>query len=382
MALKKLKKEDVAQIVELYQNKNSSSKIASKFKISNVTVLRYLKKEEIETRDSSYCCRIKALDETVFDEINEESAYWIGFLMADGCVQQRGVNSFQIALALSEKDCEHVVKFKNFLRSGHKIIHENAKLGDAARISIFSKKIFEKLNYYGVIPNKTFVAKVYHLENNRHFWRGVIDGDGSFWIDKKTVPRFSLVGARPLLEQFIKFIKNNCCGVKTCKVVVHKNIFAVNLSGESAINIVRVLYESSNIFLTRKKEKARELINRGGFIREYKLNKRISIDLDGTINDYLNWIGDDDFPTIKVGAKNFLEILFNDGYDLILYSARTNREGICSWLRKENLLEYFYLVTNTKLPCFVYLDDRAVQFNGNFGKALEEIRNFKPYWKT
>lgn len=33
-------------------------------------------------------------------------------------------------------------------------------------------------------------------------------------------------------------------------------------------------------------------------------------------------------------------------------------------------------VTNRKVPAVAYIDDRAIQFNGNYKK----LKNFKPYW--
>ena len=39
-------------------------------------------------------------------------------------------------------------------------------------------------------------------------------------------------------------------------------------------------------------------------------------------------------------------------------------------------------VTNIKEPAFVYIDDRAIKFDGDFSKTITEIENFKPHWKN
>ena len=64
--------------------------------------------------------RIYTINENVFNEITEESAYWIGFLMADGCIATRKSSPY-ISLRISEVDIEHIEKFRSFLGSNHKI---------------------------------------------------------------------------------------------------------------------------------------------------------------------------------------------------------------------------------------------------------------------
>ena len=49
---------------------------------------------------------------------------------------------------------------------------------------------------------------------------------------------------------------------------------------------------------------------------------------------------------------------------------------------KNNLDIFFKDVTNNKIPSFLYIDDRTICFKGNFEKTLEEIENFKVYWKN
>jgi hypothetical protein len=51
------------------------------------------------------------------------------------------------------------------------------------------------------------------------------------------------------------------------------------------------------------------------------------------------------------------------------------------WHIENNIDKYFKDVTNTKLPSFLYIDDRTVCFEGDFEKTYEKVINFKPYWK-
>lgn len=52
------------------------------------------------------------MDESVFDAINEQSAYWIGDLMADGNIYTGKTGNPRIALTLAEGDREHLVKLR------------------------------------------------------------------------------------------------------------------------------------------------------------------------------------------------------------------------------------------------------------------------------
>ena len=58
-----------------------------------------------------------------------------------------------------------------------------------------------------------------------------------------------------------------------------------------------------------------------------------------------------------------------------------NAKLAVKWLIKNNIDKYFKNVTNIKNPAYIYLDDRAIQFKGNFKETLKDIENFKVYYK-
>ena len=99
-------------IITEYKLGNSSLQLAKKYNCSKFSILKLLHLSGTLVEDK----RLKIFDETVFDEITEESAYWMGFLMADGNIYlPKGKRNPRITLVLSEKDKEHIVKFKFFL---------------------------------------------------------------------------------------------------------------------------------------------------------------------------------------------------------------------------------------------------------------------------
>ncbi len=108
--------------------------------------------------------------------------------------------------------------------------------------------------------------------------------------------------------------------------------------------------------------------------------KKILIDLDGVLNDYGKEPFDEKYiPQIKNGAKEFLEELSSVA-ELYLFTSR-NLLLSSKWLIDNKIDIYFKDITNTKIPAHLYIDDRCICFNGDFKNALENIKQFKVYWK-
>ena len=108
--------------------------------------------------------------------------------------------------------------------------------------------------------------------------------------------------------------------------------------------------------------------------------KKILIDLDGVLNEYGKEPYDENFiPEIKSGAKEFIEKL-SEFAELYLFTSR-NLMLSAKWLFDNKIDKYFKDVTNTKLPSYLYIDDRCVCFRGNFDQTLKEIQDFSVYWK-
>ena len=104
----------------------------------------------------------------------------------------------------------------------------------------------------------------------------------------------------------------------------------------------------------------------------------IAIDLDGVLNNYKKY-EKDNIPEIRQGAKEFIQELHNCGYKLILF---TNRKPLLAskWLIENDLDKYFIDVTNVKPMAMIYIDDRAINFDGNYNKTIKNIKNFNIYW--
>ena len=111
-----------------------------------------------------------------------------------------------------------------------------------------------------------------------------------------------------------------------------------------------------------------------------KFKKKILIDLDGVLNEYgKEHYDENNIPKIKTGAKEFIENLSKLG-ELYLFTSR-NLMLSTKWLIENNIDKYFKDITNIKLPSYLYIDDRCICFKGKYEQTLDEIKNFKVYWK-
>ncbi len=110
------------------------------------------------------------------------------------------------------------------------------------------------------------------------------------------------------------------------------------------------------------------------------LKKLISIDLDGVLNNYDGLYNHCKIPPLRDGAFEFIKKL-SEEYNVELFTVR-NKKLVIKWLKENNLSEYISNITNIKNPMSsVFLDDRAINFNGDFAAAYQSIKDFKPHWK-
>lgn len=105
----------------------------------------------------------------------------------------------------------------------------------------------------------------------------------------------------------------------------------------------------------------------------------VCVDLNGVLDTYSGWKGEDHVAPARPGAKYFLQTL-SEQYKVIIFTTQPAGK-VWEWLREYEMAEYVDEVTDRKVPALFYIDDRAITFRGDFQETLEEIKKFKPYWK-
>lgn len=113
--------------------------------------------------------------------------------------------------------------------------------------------------------------------------------------------------------------------------------------------------------------------------------KTLVFDFDGTIHSYTSgWQGPTTIPDPPVdGMREALANLHASGYEIIINSTRCNyldgRAAIRRWLAKYGMAEYVDRIVTTKPPAIAYIDDRAINFDGDAGLMVERIKRFVPW---
>ena len=110
-----------------------------------------------------------------------------------------------------------------------------------------------------------------------------------------------------------------------------------------------------------------------------KFKRTILFDLDGVLNTYSGNYDKTFIPPIKQGAYELLKELSND-YKIIIFTTRDLL--LCSkWIIDNKLDEFIENVTNIKVPAYLIIDDRCINFNGDYESLKKQIRNFQVWYK-
>ena len=110
--------------------------------------------------------------------------------------------------------------------------------------------------------------------------------------------------------------------------------------------------------------------------------KAIGIDFDGVIHDYrYGWEGVDFISGEPVkGIKEVIDELRKE-YLVYVISSRCIRASgklaVEDWLEKYGIK--VDMVSGNKLPAMIYIDDRAICFDGKAESLLEKVKSFKSY---
>lgn len=105
----------------------------------------------------------------------------------------------------------------------------------------------------------------------------------------------------------------------------------------------------------------------------------ICLDFDGVVHSYTSgWQGDAIISDPPVpGTKRAIEMLRMD-YEVKIYSTRCR--SLAGRTAVERWLEVYGIVVDEvcehKPPAIVYVDDRGIQFKGDWMKCIKKIHNF------
>jgi hypothetical protein len=234
-------------------------------------VKQYNKNQNLKRKDKNYIKKRKYFyDENFFEKIdNEEKAYFLGFIFADGCVVNDSKKSrYQVTLKLHTKD-KHILE--SFITSvkGEMPVWKHGQR-EMVEIHFSGKKMVNDLINLGAIQNKTFTIQYPTINETleKHFLRGYFDGDGCIRVneDKRdNTKRGDLRIVSGSLDMLNKINErmNILFGVNINKLYGPKDkaFKYIGWSGMSDIEkIYHGFYDDSMLFLNRKKNIFDEVI--------------------------------------------------------------------------------------------------------------------------
>ena len=246
-------------LTALYNQGLSCQKIADQLNCSEAYVSKSLRAEGITKRTNRDYRTKQLFNHHLFDAINTEtSAYWLGALMADGCVMTK--KSGQHVIALVVKDREWI---QNFIESLDGNFHVKT-YGDVYGVYLTSEHMFHSLGLQGCVPRKSLTLQFPTLpkEMISHFIRGYFDGDGSVIVSQaQNKNRTSTIYKTISIcicgtYEFLKTLQSHIGGNLSKEKRRTSNTWKLTFSGTNKCRIFyQYLYTDATLYLSRKKNK-------------------------------------------------------------------------------------------------------------------------------
>lgn len=270
--LSKYFKLDLSEYKYLYNDEwyylDECEESAIKYYISNKNVTFTDIKRKFGYKSETFKYKLKIVDESqerryrhnfnrnLFYKIeNEEDAYWLGFILADGYINKdRGFLNIKLGL----KDKNHLVKFCRYAQCEDNLIKKD--IGGVGNIvysvTLNSNKIVENLYKYGLFQAKSEKEIPYYNISDKlkpHYIRGIIDGDG--WI-LKSLRGFGVVGSYDICKYILEDLN-----LSESYIYEHKNIKRIDIRNSTELKkFVNRYYKDASIYLDRKMDLAIQLL--------------------------------------------------------------------------------------------------------------------------
>ncbi|HCC59703.1 MAG: hypothetical protein A2402_02840 [Candidatus Staskawiczbacteria bacterium RIFOXYC1_FULL_37_43] len=212
-----------------------------------------------------------------FEKWSPEMAYVLGFLYADGDIEDVKKSSRTQYITFPSKDRDILESIKKVIGSSHpiqyrprrKALFQNGKVYESAesyRIRIGSKKLFEDLIKLGLTPRKSLIIKFpKNIPDDclNHFIRGYFDGDGCAFFQKakgitkpiiiKKLSAIFTSGSSAFLQGLAEVLKNKLL-INHDKIYNSSRAFQLRYSTGDSVKIFGFMYKncSDGLYLKRK----------------------------------------------------------------------------------------------------------------------------------
>jgi len=252
----------------MYNSGLSTVKIGKILNIHYSRVRDILIRNGVTLRSNKINSRKYHVDHNYFKEIdNEEKAYWLGFIYADGYISS-AEKSKKIGISLSDVDKEHLQKFNKSINSDYPIKEYTSESGYSVgnkycRTLITSENLYDDLLRHGVYEHKSLILNPPNITDDlkRHFIRGYLDGDGTISHNGNSY-YVGFVGTKMMLEWIYEYAKENNIkfNFRIEKRKEECEAYSFKIHGYNAYKFLEKIYSDSSIYLNRKYRRYKEAI--------------------------------------------------------------------------------------------------------------------------
>jgi len=176
------------EISEMHARGETQKSMAQTLSVSLNTIRRQMKK--LGLKGQSEGVRKYEINSTLFDSIDSPAkAYWLGFLLADGCLAKSANTYRALRLSIQDRDRLHLEAFAKFVGYGGKI-HESDRDGHRRISVVFNDvRMGQQLTKHGWLDYKSGKdSRIIDIVPDQFFSvfiRGYFDGDGCISSQKR-----------------------------------------------------------------------------------------------------------------------------------------------------------------------------------------------------
>ena len=272
ISINKVSKEIQEKVIQAYQNNMSLREIEKQFGVTRPTVSKFLEANGIKTQKGNHYRKYQH-NENYFEIINtEEKAYWLGFIFADGYIQNHDnlYGQDAVGITIAEYDKDVLEKFKKSIEATNPIIlckKTGEKGANCVRILLTSQKTANDLIDKGCYKNKSSILKPpKKVPSNliRHFIRGLFDGDGSLIkYEHKECNSISYQINFTTTYEMADWLREQIQMGSTYPEKRRESTWYFGFGGnQQVINFYHYLYDDATIWMDRKYNRFQELLSK------------------------------------------------------------------------------------------------------------------------
>ncbi len=253
----KLSDDLYSKVVEDYLGGLTQKQVGELNGIGRDAVGKILKRFGVETREYTgerISNRKWDWDFNFFSNQSVASAYWAGFLMADGNINNSGN---VMAVVIQKGDAEFLYAFCDDILLDRDACYE---VDNAVGVHLNNKSLGKQLEPWGIVPRKSknfHVPQIDDVSLLPHFLRGWVDGDGSVYRYGRSARISVASGNLPSLEWFANALSicgySGNVGIHKVNSVKYPDNYSLYIGGVNQVAQVCEILQVDNCFCMERK---------------------------------------------------------------------------------------------------------------------------------